>query len=63
LSEFDLLVEVHLVLFDETGSEPADRIERDTREGAGRAVVEEFDDHATHDAGRRGGVVHVSSLD
>jgi hypothetical protein len=62
LGEFDLLVEVHLVLLDEAGSEHADRIERDAREGASRAVFEEFDGHTAHDAGRRGGVVHGDSL-
>jgi hypothetical protein len=62
LGEFDLLVEVHLVLLDEAGSEHADRIERDAWEGTCRAVVEEFDSHAAHDAGRWGGVVHEDSL-
>jgi hypothetical protein len=62
LSEFDLLVEVHLVLFDETRSEHADWIERDAREGASGAVVDEFDEHTAHDAGRRGSVVHGDSL-
>jgi hypothetical protein len=62
LSEFDLFIEVHLVVVDQARSEHADWIERDAREGASRAVFEEFDGHTAHDAGRRGGVVHGDSL-